>query len=66
MVLQRGDTKSTETMCAHVLALVNIAWTPDLPIAMWETPIQEGKSDVNFLASGRKTLLYILGLSSKR
>ena len=66
LVLQRGTTRSTEKMCAHILALGNIVWSPDLPIAMWETPIAKGRCDVNFLASRRKALLYILSLVSKR
>lgn len=62
----RGNIKSTEITCAHGLPLGNIVWTSDLPIAMWEIPTQEGKSDVNFIASGRKTLLYVLRAISKR
>lgn len=56
LVLQRGNIEFTKIMCAHVLASGNIVWTSDLPIAMWETPIQKGKKDINFIASGRKAL----------
>lgn len=62
----RGNIKSTEITRAQGLALGNIVWTSDLPTAMWEIPIQEDKSDVNFIASGRKTLVYVLSAISKR
>lgn len=52
ILVLRRQPEITDHMHVYLTIPGNTTWTPHLPLAMWETPTQEGYSEVKILTSG--------------